>query len=149
MIDTRYRFWAADDAEKKTIMFLWNISVPRLLILIEMKTRIAKRLMLLQWMIKSNTPALTLYWGRAPFNIPVCTENNLPLSVDPPSFHWNSLMETSKVNGSFPLPADRGSDGDVFVVERPEDLAVESVLLSRDEPVDLLSFLQTSSALAQ
>ena len=58
-------------------------------------------------------------------------------------------METSKVNGSFPLPGDRGSDGDVFVVERPEDLAVESVLLSRDDPVDLLSFLQTSSALAQ
>ena len=39
-------------------------------------------------------------------------------------------METSKVNGSFPLPGDRGSDGDVFVVERPEDLAVESMLLS-------------------
>lgn len=36
MIDTRYRFWAADEAKKKTIMFLWNFSVPILLILIEM-----------------------------------------------------------------------------------------------------------------
>lgn len=46
--------------------------------------------MLLQLMIKCN-PALTLYWGRAPFNFPVCTA----------SLCWPALISLKFFNGNF------------------------------------------------
>ena len=44
---------------------------------------------------------------------------------------------------------DSGGDVDVLVVERPEDLCVEGVLLSRDVAVDLFSLLEGLSTLAE